>query len=129
MTPVQPHRWNLGFTPEPGRGPFTTLTADQVESYDRAGYRDQAVYTSPGAVPIGAHAGSVVVFSSLTPHRTGPNRTADVRSAYIVQYAPDGAVTLRGDPAEIAAGEARREPQDDPDRQYLVVKDGEPVVP
>ena len=82
-----------------------------------------------GAVPVEAPAGSVVVFSSLTPHRTGPNRTGAVRSAYIVQYAPDGAVALRGEPGDIAAPAATREPQDHPKRQYLVVKNGEPVIP
>ena len=49
-----------------------------------------------GAVPVEAAAGSVVVFSSLTPHRTGPNRTDQVRSAYIVQYLAEGAVTVAG---------------------------------
>lgn len=71
----------------------------------------------PDAVPVEAPAGSVVVFSSLTPHRTGPNRTDDVRSAYILQYAPDGAVALEGEPPTKAT---RRIVQDDPDRQFLV---------
>ncbi|SVB59261.1 uncharacterized protein METZ01_LOCUS212115, partial [marine metagenome] len=31
------------------------------------------------AVPVEAKAGDIVVFSSLTPHRTGPNRTPDDR--------------------------------------------------
>ena len=48
------------------------------------------------AVP--AAAGSIVVFSSLTPHMTGPNTTDDVRKTYILQYAPDGAERLDGDP-------------------------------
>ncbi len=60
---------------------------------------------SDGAVAVPARAGSVVVFSSLTPHWTGPNTTDEVRSAYIVQYAPDGAEALRGDPT---AGPAHR---------------------
>jgi hypothetical protein len=50
--------------------------------------------------------------------------TDDVRKAYIVQFAPDGAVALRGDPD---AGPGRPEPQDDPDRQFFVVRDGQPV--
>jgi phytanoyl-CoA hydroxylase len=82
-----------------------------------------------GAVPVEAPAGSVVVFSSLTPHRTGPNHTDGVRSAYIVQYAPDGAEALEGDPASVPASAAARRPQDDPARQYLVVEDGVPVAP
>jgi ectoine hydroxylase-related dioxygenase (phytanoyl-CoA dioxygenase family) len=44
------------------------------------------------AQPMPLQAGSVAVFSSLTPHRTGPNLTNQTRKAYILQYAPDGAV-------------------------------------
>jgi ectoine hydroxylase-related dioxygenase (phytanoyl-CoA dioxygenase family) len=69
------------------------------------------------AVPVPVRAGSVVVFTSLTPHTTGLNTTDEVRKAYIVQYAPDGAVALRGDPAR---DPDTREVQDDPDRQFLV---------
>ena len=53
----------------------------------------------PGAVAVPVKAGSVVVFSSLTPHATGYNTTDETRKAYILQYAPDGAVALQGDPA------------------------------
>ena len=53
-----------------------------------------------GAVAVPVKAGSVVVFSSLTPHATGHNTTDEVRKAYILQYAPDGAVALQGDPAD-----------------------------
>ncbi len=48
---------------------------------------------SPGdarAMPL--RAGSVAVFSSLTPHRTGANLSTNIRKAYILQYAPDGAM-------------------------------------
>lgn len=50
------------------------------------------------AVDVAVSAGDVVVFSSLTPHATRRNRTDEVRKAYIVQYVPDGAVALEGDP-------------------------------
>lgn len=63
---------------------------------------------APDAVPVPARAGSIVVFSSLTPHCTGPNETDDVRRAYIVQYAPDGARTDDGRTC------------DDPERQFLL---------
>ncbi|HKJ23606.1 MAG TPA: phytanoyl-CoA dioxygenase family protein [Myxococcota bacterium] len=64
----------------------------------------------PGAVPVEARAGSIVVFSSLTPHKTGPNTSEAVRKAYIVQIAPDGAVALHeGLPPE---------PLDHPERQF-----------
>jgi 3-isopropylmalate dehydratase small subunit len=48
-----------------------------------------------GAAPVEAEAGDIVVFSSLTPHRTGPNLTSEVRKSYILQYAPDGAMAFR----------------------------------
>ncbi len=41
--------------------------------------------------------GGVVVFSSLTPHLTGPNTTPDVRKAYILQYSPADAVLVSND--------------------------------
>lgn len=65
------------------------------------------------AVAVEAKAGDIVVFSSLTPHRTGPNLTAGVRKSYILQYAPDGAL------AYPASGDAPV-PQNDPGRQYLI---------
>jgi ectoine hydroxylase-related dioxygenase (phytanoyl-CoA dioxygenase family) len=66
-------------------------------------------------------AGGVVVFSSLTPHLTGPNTTAFTRKAYILQYAPAGAEVLRGDPAHEPVS---REPATDPTFQYPVVRGG-----
>jgi hypothetical protein len=71
------------------------------------------------AVPV--RAGSIVVFTSLTPHFTAANTTDDVRKAYIVQYAPDGAVAFRPRP-DGSRGPA--EPQDDDRRQFPVVRDG-----
>jgi phytanoyl-CoA hydroxylase len=44
------------------------------------------------AVAAPVRKGGIVVFSSLTPHATGPNTTSGVRKSYIVQFAPDGAV-------------------------------------
>ncbi|MHB8662409.1 MAG: phytanoyl-CoA dioxygenase family protein [Acidimicrobiales bacterium] len=67
-------------------------------------------------------AGGAVVFSSLTPHLTGPNTTDAVRKAYIIQYAPAGAEILRGDPE--AGPPTRRETCDAPDRQYPVLAAG-----
>jgi len=37
----------------------------------------------------------IVVFSALTPHRTGPNVSSGTRKAYILQYAVDGTRALR----------------------------------
>jgi len=60
-----------------------------------------------------AEPGDVVVFSSLTPHLTGPNLTSSVRKAYILQYAPDGArvIEREGEPGT---------PQNNPEYQYEV---------
>lgn len=71
------------------------------------------------AVPV--RAGSIVVFTSLTPHFTAANTTDDVRKAYIVQYAPEGAVAFRPQP-DGSRGPA--EPQDDARRQFPVVLGG-----
>jgi len=64
-------------------------------------------------VAVPGRAGDIILFSSLAPHRTGPNlRDGTVRKAYILQYAPDGAYTIvNGE--EIV--------QNDPERQFMVV--------
>lgn len=72
----------------------------------------------PGvAAPL--RAGSMAVFSSLTPHRTGPNRSGGVRKAYIVQFAPDGAHHVSPD------GE-RTLPAAAPERQFPILVGGRP---
>lgn len=81
----------------------------------------------PDAVAAEVGAGGMVAFSSLTPHLTGPNTTGFVRKAYILQYAPDGAVALQGDASK--GGPVARVPCTDRDRQYVVLRDGEPVAP
>jgi phytanoyl-CoA hydroxylase len=77
------------------------------------------------AVPVPVPAGSVVVFSSLTPHRTGPNLTTSTRKAYILQYGSADACALRLDDE---TEEVVREPQDNPDYQFLVLDGGQPVA-
>jgi len=69
-------------------------------------------------------AGGVVVFSSLTPHLTGPNLSASVRKAYILQYAPADAEVLQGLPPGDPEGRVRA---DDPDRQFPILRAGHPV--
>ena len=76
-----------------------------------------------GAVPVpvrGQHRRVLVADAPATGH----NVTCDVRKAYIVQFAPDGALALRGDPD---AGPGRPEPQNDPDRQFFVLREGAPA--
>ena len=66
------------------------------------------------AIPVPAKAGDIVVFSSLTPHCTGPNKTNLTRKSYILQYAPNGAV--RYPPF------SDKEEANNPDRQFFVNK-------
>ena len=73
------------------------------------------------AVPAPARAGSIVVFSSLTPHRTGPNRAGGVRKSYIVQFAPDGARRFELDGSVTSC--------DDPVKQFPVLRAGERPAP
>jgi ectoine hydroxylase-related dioxygenase (phytanoyl-CoA dioxygenase family) len=98
----------------PGWHRFGTLAHEETP----LGWR--CVESSPASVPVPARAGDIVVFSSLTPHRTGPNLSDAVRKSYILQYAPDGACARSADPR-------RAGPQDDPERQYPVLCGGEPV--
>jgi len=77
------------------------------------------------AIDVPVRAGDVVVFSSLTPHATRANATDEVRKAYIVQYMPDGAVALEGDPHR---GEpTNRRVLDDPVLHQPVLRDGLPI--
>jgi len=72
------------------------------------------------AVPAPARAGDIVVFSSLAPHRTGPNLMAGtVRKAYILQYCHDGSIASYAD--------GRRLAQDHPERQFKILEGGRNV--
>lgn len=79
----------------------------------------------PDQVAAPVRRGGVVVFSSLTPHLTGPNLTGEVRKAYILQYAPSGAAVLQGDPR--AGAPTERVPCTALDRQFPVLAGGRPV--
>ena len=71
----------------------------------------------PDAVAVPARAGDIIAFSSLTPHRTGPNLIAgSVRKAYILQYARDGSVATYRD--------GRQAAQDHPRRQFPILTGG-----
>jgi phytanoyl-CoA hydroxylase len=66
------------------------------------------------AVPVPAKAGDAIVFSSLSPHRTGPNiKMGSVRKAYILQYSVDGSIATLRDGTQV--------PQDDPQRQFKIL--------
>lgn len=71
----------------------------------------------PEEVVVPAKGGDIVVFSSLTPHKTGPNLTSATRKAYILQYAPDGVCVKQSADDEGTLQNAE-------DRQFHVVKDG-----
>jgi phytanoyl-CoA hydroxylase len=105
----------------PGLHTSGTLTHEYV---DPLGHRCFA--THPDAIPAPVGPGGAVVFSSLTPHMTGPNTTDAVRKTYILQYAPDGAEMLEGDAQ--AGPPTARVVQTDPDRQYEILRAGELVT-
>jgi phytanoyl-CoA hydroxylase len=90
---------------------------------DPLGFECLSDFSDPAIAEV--RAGGAVVFSSLTPHLTGPNTTGAVRKAYILQYAPSGARALRGDPRDEPT---ERVPCDEPTRQYEVLRDGRPVA-
>ena len=77
----------------------------------------------PGAIATELPAGGAVVFSSLTPHLTGPNVTDSVRKAYIVQYAPAGIRRIEGDWIQ-GTSPSGSVPCEDPDRQFAVLRGG-----
>jgi len=78
---------------------------------------------APDALCCEVRAGSALVFSSLTPHATGPNRTRDVRKSYIVQFAPDGARVI----ATGADGAATTtQTCNDALRQFPILEEGKP---
>jgi ectoine hydroxylase-related dioxygenase (phytanoyl-CoA dioxygenase family) len=69
------------------------------------------------AVAVPARAGDAIIFSSLSPHRTGPNlKAGSVRKAYILQYCADGSVATLRDGSRVV--------QDDPERQFKVLEAG-----
>jgi ectoine hydroxylase-related dioxygenase (phytanoyl-CoA dioxygenase family) len=74
------------------------------------------------AVPVGA--GSVVVFSSLIPHATGPNVTDSTRKAYIIQFAPDGATGYLAD----GTGVRTTIPLQDPEFQFPILENGQRAI-
>ncbi len=87
----------------PGRHQHGTLE----HSFDGNGLR--CLESVEDAVAVPAAVGDVVVFSSLTPHRTGPNLTGGVRKSYILQYAPEGAVIHTREGEIIRADDAARQ--------------------
>ena len=78
---------------------------------------------APGAVAAEVPGGGAVVFSSLTPHLTGPNTTDEVRKAYIVQYGPHGMRAVQGD-WRAGAAPTGTASCGDPDRQFPVARGG-----
>jgi ectoine hydroxylase-related dioxygenase (phytanoyl-CoA dioxygenase family) len=65
-----------------------------------------------GAIALPVRKGGIAVFSSLTPHRTGPNLTDATRKSYILQYAADGATMYPYHQPPLAA--------DNPQWQFLI---------
>lgn len=85
----------------------------------------QIFESPPAAVTAPVRAGGIVVFSSLTPHMTGPNVTPDVRKAYIVQYSPAGARVVSDDGGDTTTS---RDVLDQP-HTFPVLRGGVPAAP
>jgi ectoine hydroxylase-related dioxygenase (phytanoyl-CoA dioxygenase family) len=77
-----------------------------------------------GAVSVPTRPGTVIVMSSLTPHKTGHNSTNMTRRALVSQFVPDGAVAITED----AWGKVERVRADLPDRQFKILEDGKPCA-
>ena len=77
----------------PGMQREGTMVHEYIEPL---GYQ---LFDEPPVMPVAApvERGSAVVFSSLTPHLTGPNVSRSVRKAYIVQFVAPGAVRFEPD--------------------------------
>jgi phytanoyl-CoA hydroxylase len=57
--------------------------------------KDADIQDDAGAIPIELERGQVAIFSSLTLHKSGPNRSSDVRKSYVVQYHVPGLINKR----------------------------------
>jgi len=104
----------------PGVHKRGTLEHDYI---DPLGY--ECFDEPPAKIAAPVQAGGAVVFSSLTPHLTGPNTTDTVRKAYILQYAHAGSMILQGDPAK--GPPVGRVLASDPKRQFPVLRAGQPA--
>ena len=80
-----------------------------IAGLDHQSIADRAICTP-------AKAGDMVIFSSLTPHMTGPNLTDSCRKAYILQYITDGTRRVYDD--------GRRENLASPQFNFSILKDG-----
>ena len=94
----------------PGVHKLGTLKHDTTD----LGYKISLDASKGISLPLSA--GSMAVFSSLTPHRTGPNNSPKIRKTYILQYAPDGAVRK--------ISHSIKEPVNNEKRQFFVVEKG-----
>jgi ectoine hydroxylase-related dioxygenase (phytanoyl-CoA dioxygenase family) len=65
-------------------------TREKVQHQAVPGGNDRVGYFGPErGEPAICRAGSIVVFSSLVFHRSGPNHTTNLRRAYAVQFSPE----------------------------------------
>ncbi len=65
-------------------------TKEKVEHKPVPGSNDREGYFGPEiGIPANCPAGSIVVFSSTTFHRSGANKTNKLRRAYAIQFSPE----------------------------------------
>jgi ectoine hydroxylase-related dioxygenase (phytanoyl-CoA dioxygenase family) len=110
---------NGGLWLQPGGHLLGTLQHDLTD----LGY---ACYHSMAedAIPVPIARGGLAIFSSITPHYTGPNHTGQTRKAYILQYVPEGAEIVIVD----SVGRQERRRANEPDRQFPILSRGRPPV-
>lgn len=95
---------------QPGSHRSTTRPHKKTDFFFQVGYEGPEV-----GEPVELEAGEVLLFSSLTMHRTGPNQTNEPRRSWIIQF---------------CHGHARHRDTDVPfDDRLLVAKGGEVLDP
>jgi len=77
------------------------------------------------AVPVECQAGTVIVLSALCPHMTGHNNTNRTRRALVAQFVENGSYQLT---ADLKTGAPIRKNVEDEMRQFMILRDGHPVV-
>ena len=80
--------------------PYSAIGMDPDHIYNHeieAGSNDKIGYQGdhPG-IPALVPAGSIVVFSSRTFHRSGPNTTSKIRRCYLAQYSAEPIMNREG---------------------------------
>lgn len=74
------------------------------------------------AQPVEVKMGSLIVMSSLMPHKSGPNRTDETRKSYVIQLAP-------GNIRVVHVDKLRNQGEDSftDENNFFILRDGQPI--